>query len=83
MVYNGHPVIADTFLKNRPNHGQTLIEKPLYSEHFYSGHFFCAPRENFGQNLPFNSGHRIIGWEKRKHMHVFFDTFFCFYMKLI
>ena len=31
MLYNGHLVIADTFLRNRPNHGQTLIEKPLYS----------------------------------------------------
>ena len=78
MVYNGHPVIADTFLKNRPNHGQTLIEKPLYSEHFCSGHFFCAPRENFGQNLPFNSGHRIIGWEKENTCMFFLTHFFVF-----
>ena len=40
MLYNGHVVIADTFLKNRPNHGQTLIENSLYSGHFYSGHLF-------------------------------------------
>ena len=38
MLYNGHLVMADTFLRNRPNHGQTLMEKPLHSEHFYSGH---------------------------------------------
>ena len=38
MLYNGHLVIADTFLRNRPDHGQTLIGKPLYSGHFYSGH---------------------------------------------
>ena len=38
MLYNGHLVIADTFLRNRLNHGETLIEKPLYSGHFYSGH---------------------------------------------
>ena len=38
MLYNGHLVIADTFLKNRPNHGQTLMKKPLYSGHFYSEH---------------------------------------------
>ena len=38
MLYNGHLVIGDTFLRNRPNHGQTPIEKPLYSGHFYSGH---------------------------------------------
>ena len=42
MLYNGHLVIADTFLRNRPNHGQTLIEKPLSSGHFYSGHFVIA-----------------------------------------
>ena len=40
MLYNGHLVIAETFLRNLPNHGQTLIEKPLHSGHFYSGHFF-------------------------------------------
>ena len=38
MLYNGHLVIADTFLRNWLNHGQTLIEKPLYSRHFYSGY---------------------------------------------
>ena len=38
MLYNGHLVIADTVLRNRPNRCQTLIEKPLYSGHFYSGH---------------------------------------------
>ena len=27
MLYNGHLVTADTFLRNRPIHGQTLIEK--------------------------------------------------------
>ena len=38
MLYNGHLVIADIFLRNRSNHVQTLIEKPLHSGHFYSGH---------------------------------------------
>ena len=38
MLYNGHVVIADTFLRNRPNHGQTLKEKPLNIGHFYSGY---------------------------------------------
>ena len=38
MLYNGHLVIADIFLWNRRNYGQTLIEKPLYSGHVYSGH---------------------------------------------
>ena len=33
MLYNKRLVIAVTFLNNRPNHGQTLIEKPLYSGH--------------------------------------------------
>ena len=36
MLYNEHLVIADPFPRNRPNHAQTLIEKPLYSGHFYS-----------------------------------------------
>ena len=31
MLYNGHLVIAGTFLRNRPNHGQTLKEKTLYT----------------------------------------------------
>ena len=38
MLYNGHQVVADIFLRNRPNHGQTLIAKPLYSGHLHSGH---------------------------------------------
>ena len=38
MLYNGHLVTADTFLRNRSNHGQTVPGKPLYSGHFYSGH---------------------------------------------
>ena len=59
MLYNGHVAIADTFLRNRPNHGQTLIEKPVYSGHSYSGHFFLAVATS------------MIGWEKRKHIHVF------------
>ena len=37
MLCNGHLEIMDTFLRNRPNYGQTLIEKPLYSGQFYSG----------------------------------------------
>ena len=37
MLYNGHVLVAHT-LRNRPNHSQTLKEKPLYSGHFYSGH---------------------------------------------
>ena len=31
MLYSGHLSIADTFPKNGWNHGQSLIEKPLYS----------------------------------------------------
>ena len=39
MLYNGHLVTAGTFLSNRSNHGQTLIEKPLNSGHINSGNF--------------------------------------------
>ena len=45
---------------------RSLIEKPLYS-----GHFFLAPHEHFEPNLPLNNGHLMIGWEKKNHMHVF------------
>ena len=38
MLYCGHLVIADTFLRNQPNYGETLIEKPLCRGHFYIGH---------------------------------------------
>ena len=83
MFYNGNLVTADTFLRNRPNHGQTLTEKPLYS-----GHFFLAPCEHFGQNLLLNSRHPIIGWENRKHVHVYsylmkktlYPNFFCLFL---
>ena len=42
-VCSGHTIqrttgIVDTFLRNRPNLGQTLIEKRPCSGHFYSGH---------------------------------------------
>ena len=36
--YNGHLVMADTSLRKRPNRGQTVTEKPLFSGHIYSGH---------------------------------------------
>ena len=38
ILYNGRLVIADTFLRNWLNHGQTHIGKPLYTAHFYSVH---------------------------------------------
>ena len=37
MLYSGQLAIAECFSWNGPNHGQTLIEKPLYSGHVYSG----------------------------------------------
>ena len=83
MLYNGHLVIAETLLRNRPNHGQTLIEKPLYNGHFYSGHILREPREHSGQNLPRNSGHSMIGWEKENTCMFLFDAFFYFNMKFI
>ena len=83
MLYNGHLVIAETFLSNRPNHGQTLIEKPLCNGHFYSENFFREPHEHFGQNLLHNGGHSMIGWEKENTSMFLFDAFFYFNMKLI
>ena len=36
ILYNGRLVIVDTFLRNKSNQRQTLIEKSLYSGDFYS-----------------------------------------------
>ena len=83
MLYNGHLVIAGNFLRNRPNHSQMLKEKPLHNGHFYSGHLFRAPREHFGQNLPLDSGHPMVVWEKENTCMFLFDAFFHFNMKLI
>ena len=33
ILYNGHLVKEDTFLRNRPNHGQILIEKLRENPH--------------------------------------------------
>ena len=78
MLHNRPLVIAETFLRNWPNHSQILIEKPQYSRHV-----FWVLREHFGQNLLLNSGHCMIGRESRKYMHVLFDTFLYFNIKLI
>ena len=83
MLYNGHLVIADTFLRKRSDQGQTLREKPLYCGHFYSGHFFWSTREHIRQNLPLKSGHPIIGWKKENTWMLLFDTFLYFNMKLV
>ena len=34
MLYNGHLVIKDTFLRNRPSHRQALIENVYIAENF-------------------------------------------------
>ena len=71
ILYSRHPVIADTFKENRPNHGQTLTGKHLYSgrvlaDNCYSGHNFLAPRKKFKPNLPLYSGCPIFFEEKYK-----------------
>lgn len=47
MVYSERPAIEYNFSWNQSNDSQTLIEKPIYSGHFYSGHYLLAPREKF------------------------------------
>ena len=37
MLYSGHVVIADTFSRIQPSHGQTFIKNLQFSRHFYSG----------------------------------------------
>ena len=87
MLYNGHLVIADTFLGDQPSRGQTLLEKPLYSGHIYSRHLL--QRKLFWSTyffwtiLPVNSGHSIIGWEKQNTCMFLIETFLYFNMKLI
>ena len=61
MLHNGDLVIEDTFLSNRLNHGQTLYIAGI----FVKRTLFWAPEKHFGQNLPVNSGHPVIGWENR------------------
>ena len=45
MLYNGHLAVADTVLRNRPNHGQTLREKPLVADTFIAD--ICYNRRVF------------------------------------
>ena len=76
MLYNGHLIIADTFLKNQPNHDQTLIEKPLYSEHFYSRYLLLADtsferRVNILAKVYFLIADTIWLIGKKENMHVF------------
>ena len=65
--------MPDTLLRNRPNHSQTLIEKPLYSGHLLKRALFWASREHFGQNFPLNSGN-LHDWSGKKKTHA------CFYL---
>ena len=44
MLHNGNLVVADPYLRNRPNHGQTFIERSLKSGHFYSGYLLLRTR---------------------------------------
>ena len=86
MLYNGYLVIADNFFKApaesrlKSHRKSSTLWTHLLRTFFIA---FKSPREHFGQNLPLNSGHPVIGWEKRKHMHALFDTFLYFNMKLI
>ena len=89
MLHNRHLVIVDISLRNRPNHGQTLIEIPLYSGHFYSGHFVIAG--TFFKHRVYILGkiYLLIAdtlWLVGKIENtwkVLFDTFLYFNMKLI
>ena len=82
MLYEGHLVIADSFLRSRLSHRQTIIEKPLYSGRFYSGHLlnwtlFWALRENSGLNSPLYSGYHIhLLGKKKTHGCLYLAHFF-------
>ena len=77
LLYNGHLVIADIFFNEPAKSWSNSYRKNIYiadtfvADICYSGHFFWAQCEHFGQSLPLNSGHPMISWEKRKHRHVF------------
>ena len=63
--------LASAF-RSKPSFNSNLsIADTFIADICYSGHFFKAPCEHFGQNFPLNSGHPKFGSEKRKHMHVF------------
>ena len=79
MLYDGHLVIAETSLRNRPNHVK-LSQKNLYKASSFipdiccSRHFFGALREHFVQNLLFNKWTPYDSLEKKEthvEMHVF------------
>ena len=80
MLYSRRLVIAGNFSWNPPNHGQTLIEKPLYSGTFkvdncYSGHNFSASHEKIKLNLSLYSEHPIF-------LNKLYSIFKCFYFTL-
>ena len=82
--------MADTSLRKRPNRGQTVIEKPPFSGHIYSGHLL------YKVDTAFEHRWNILGkiflliadplWFVRKKGNTcifLFDTFLSFNMKLI
>ena len=87
MLYDGHQVIADTFWRDGPNRGQTLLEKPLYRDTFigdicYSGHF-CEHHVNILGKTYLLIADTLWLVGKKKICMFLIDTFLYFNMKLI
>ena len=73
MLYSGHLVVADTFQWNRLNHGQNLIEKPLYSGHLCSGQLLQRAQFKFTTLLQRTT--HIFLWKSINKL-----LFKCFYL---
>ena len=83
MLYNGHLVIADTFLRELPNPGQTLLEKPLIADIIIPDTFF-EHRMNILDKTYLLIGNTLWLVGKKENTCMFLtDTFPYFNIKLI
>ena len=88
MLYKGYLVIADTFLRNWPSHGQILIEKSLYKGHlkrtFVIGDTFFEHRVNILGKIYLLIADTLWLVGKIENTWMFLlDTFLYFNMKFI
>ena len=83
MLYSGHLLIPGTFSWNRPNHSQTLIEKPLYSGHLCGGQLLQRA-QFFGTAGKLQAKLTTLLWSPHiscgKIKINFYSIFKCFYL---
>ena len=74
ILYSGYLSTADTFLENGWNPGQTLIIKPLCSEHFIADTILRS-QLNFSPITDLLIEDRQKYWSSKKKVFVFKDVF--------